>query len=98
MSIRAYFSRLWAGRVTSSDNIKWFAILWVWFAVLVVGELRRWSPQILGFTLLLCFFASGVPFFSRRVGLLRWWMFACVIPAIIAVIVTQCLRSILRPS
>ncbi len=98
MSIRAYVSRLWAGRITSSDNIKWLAILWAWFALIVLAELRHWPLQILAFMLLLCFFASGVPFFRRRVGLLRWWVFACVIPAIVAAIVTQCLRSFFQLS
>ena len=94
MNIRAYFSRLWVGRVTSPDNIRWFAALWAWFVLVVLTELRHWPPQILVFTLIICFFVSGIPFFCRRVGLLRWWVFACVIPAIVAAIVTQCARSL----
>ena len=99
MSIRAYLSRLWVGSATSPDNIGWFAILWAWFVLFVIAELRHWPLQIAGFTLLICFFASGVPFFCRRVGLLRWWVFACLIPAIVAAIVTAyLLRSFLQLS
>jgi len=98
MNNRAYISRLWTGRVTSPDNMRWFAILWAWFTLLVLAELRHWPLQILAFTFLICFFASGIPFFCRRVGLLRWWVFACVVPAVAAAIVTQCLRSFFQLS
>ena len=83
----------WIGRVTAPENIRWFIPIWPWFAAVVWIVLRGSLSGILIVTSFFVFFASGVPFFYRRVGLIRWWVFARAIPAILAAVVTQCFRS-----
>jgi len=98
MNVAAYLQRLWMGRVTAPENIWWFIPIWLWFGAVVWIALRGSSPGILIVTLLFVFFVSGIPFFYRRIGLVRWWVFACAIPAILAAVVTQCFRSFLHLS
>ena len=96
MELRAYFRKLWMGRVTASENIKWFIPIWLWFALVVWVALRKSSSQILFVTFFLVCFASAVPFLCRRVGLFRWWLFGWAFPVIVAIVVTQCFRSFCR--
>ena len=96
MNVAAYLQRLWMGRVTAPENIRWFIPMWLWFGAVVWIALRGASPGILIVTLVFVFFAPGVPFFCRCVGLVRWWLFACAIPAILAAVITECLRSFLH--
>ena len=84
------------GRVTAPENVRWFISIWAWFVLLLWVELHSSSLQILLLTFFFVFFASAVPFFCRRVGLFRWWLFGWLVPVIAAVIVLQCLRLFLH--
>ena len=81
------------GRVTAWQNVRWFLPMWAWFGLVVWISLRNASPTI---ALILFWFvavASGVPFFCRRVGLLRFGIFVWFLPAVCAAIVIQILRT-----
>jgi len=81
------------GRVSAPENIRWFVPVWLWIALAGWIELRHFSPTILFVTFFFVFFASAIPFFCRRVGLIRWWLFGWVIPVIAMAVALQCLRS-----
>jgi hypothetical protein len=82
------------GSVTAPENIRWFIPVWLWMGLLVAVALGKLPYELAFFTFFLVFFASSVPFFCRRVGLLRWWVFACVLPSLVAVGATQCIRML----
>ena len=82
--------------MTARENIRWFIPVWLWMALVVVVALDKLSYEVVFSTFFLVFTASAVPFFCRRVGLFRWWVFARILPAFAAAAVTQCLRSILH--
>jgi len=96
VDFRAYFERLWMGRVTAPENIRWFIPIWAWSGLIVLEKFQNWPSQILSVTFFFVFLASMVPFVCRRIGLVRWWLFGWVLPVIAAVIVVQCLRSFLH--
>ena len=77
------------GSVTAPENIRWFVPVWLWFAFLIWTELRKASPTLLLVTFFVVGFASMVPFFCRRVGLLRFGVFVWLVPGFV-------LRSSLR--
>ena len=93
MDLTAYFQRLWRGRVTARENIGFFIPIWLWFAYLVWIEAQRLGENVLYITFLVVVIVSMVPFFLRRVGLIRWWLFGFVLPATVAAVAVQCLRS-----
>ena len=82
----------------SPNSLRWIVIMWFWCALGVAVELRHWPLWLLQATQLPCFFASAVPFFRARVGLLRWGLFALWISVVIMCIVIQWLRSIFQLS
>ena len=84
------------GSITTPENILWFVPMWLWFAFLIWTELRKASPTLLLITFFVVGFASMVPFFCRRVGLLRFGVFVWLVPSICAAVVTQLLRSALH--
>jgi succinate-acetate transporter protein len=86
------------GSVTAPENIRWFLPVWGWFALAVWVGLRKSSPQVLFVTFLFVFFASAVPFFCRRVGMLRLGLFGWLLPAICATVVTQLFRTLFHLS
>jgi hypothetical protein len=86
------------GSVTARENIRWFIPVWLWMVLVVAVVLGKLPYEALFFTFFFVFLASMVPFFCRRVGLFRWWVFACVLPALAAAAITQCLRSIFHLS
>ena len=94
MNITAYLRTLWMGSVTAPENVGWFIPAWLWSIFLFWAAVRRSSPQILFATFFVVFFVSSVPFFCRRVGLLRWWLFAYALPTVLAVVATQCIRIV----
>ena len=98
MDSPAYFRRLWMGSVTAPENIRWFFPVWGWFALAVWVELRKASPQFLFVTFFFVFFASAVPFFCRRVGMLRLGLFGWFLPAICATVVIQLFRTFFHVS
>ena len=86
------------GSVTAPENIRWFVPMWAWFAFLIWTELRKTSPTLLLVTFFFVGFASLVPFFCGRVGLLRHGAFVWLLPASCAVVVTQILRTVFHLS
>ncbi len=86
------------GSVTTRENIRWFFPLWAWFGLVVWIELRKSSPQILFVLFFFVAITSAVPFFCRRIGLLRLGFFGWLLPAIFAAIVTQILRTVFHLS
>jgi hypothetical protein len=86
------------GSVTARENIRWFVPLWVWFGLLIWVELRRSSPAILFVLFFLAAVASAVPFFCRRIGLLRLGFFGWFLPAMFVAIVIQILRTVFHLS
>ena len=98
VDLRSYFRRLWMGKVTALENICWFIPIWIWFGFLVWIELRKSSPAILFVLFFFAAVASAVPFFCRRIGLLRLGFFGWLLPAIIAAVVTQILRTVFHLS
>ncbi len=81
------------GRVTAPENIPWFLPLWAWLALVVWISLHNSSPAIVFVLFWFVAIASSVPFFRRRVGLLRFGIFVWLLPAVCAAIVTQILRT-----
>ena len=86
------------GSITAPENIPWFVSMWAWFGLLIWTELRKTSFTVLLATFFIVGFASMVPFFCRRVGLLRFGLFVWLVPAICAALVTQLLRTVLHLS
>ena len=84
------------GNVTARKNVKWFIPVWLWFVSVVWIELQKLSLTILFITFFPVTLASMVPFFCRRIGLIRWWVFGWLFPVFLAVVVLQCLRSFIR--
>lgn len=94
MNLKAYFQRLWQGRVRARENIAFFIPVWLWFVFVVYIELRRLDEHVLIVTFFPAFIVSSIPFFLGRVGLMRWWVFAAVVPATAAAVSIQLLRSV----
>ena len=86
------------GSVTAPENIRWFLPVWAWFAFLVWVALRKSAAQVLFVTFFFVFFASAVPFFCRRIGLLRLGLFGWLVPAVCAAVVTQIFRTVFHLS
>lgn len=82
--------------MTAPENIGWFVPFWLWMGLVVWGELAGLPFGVLLFTFFIVFFASLIPLFYRRVGLFRWWVFTCAVPALVAAVVIQGLRSLLH--
>ena len=87
-----FLKKIWAGKVTAAQNIVFFLPAWGWFVLVVVTGLKSSPPQILFATFFAVFVLSAVPFLFRRVGLLRWWTFALLLPAAISVVALQLLK------
>jgi hypothetical protein len=98
VSVSEYLQRLWMGSVTARENIRWFIPIWLWMGLVVCVELAKLPFEVLFYTFFFVFFASMIPFFCRRVGLFRWWVFGCVLPVSAAAAVTQCLRLLFHIS
>jgi hypothetical protein len=64
---------LWHGRVTAVENIVFFIPFWLWLGCVVYIALRRLPEEVLHFTFFPVALASTLPFFFRRIGLLRFW-------------------------
>ena len=94
MDFQAYHRRLWIGSVTAPETIRWFVPMWAWFAFLIWSALRKESPTVLFVAFWVVALASMVPFFCRRVGLLRFGVFVWVVPAVCAAVVTPLLRMV----
>ena len=92
MDLKAYSHRLWQGRVAARENVKFFVPIWLFFAFAIYVELRRLDERVLLFMFFPVFIISSIPFFLRRVGLMRWWIFGGVLPAMTAAIILQVLR------
>jgi succinate-acetate transporter protein len=86
------------GSVTAPQNIRWFVPVWVWFAFAVWVALRKSSPQLLFITFFVVFFASTVPFFCGRVGLVRQGVFGWLLPGLCATALIQIIRSVFHVS
>ena len=96
VDMRTYFRRLWRGKVTAPENVRWFIPVWLWFGLVVWTELQKLPENILFITLFPVTFLSWVPFFCGRIGLTRWWVFGWVFPVMVAFVVLQCLRWMLH--
>lgn len=90
--VRSYFKRLWTGKLTSVENIGFFLPVWLWFTSIVLVETLRLSPEPLFVAFLIVFPLSTVPFFRRRVGLLRLGIYGWLVPAAIITFVLSLLR------
>jgi hypothetical protein len=93
MELKGHFQRLWRGRVTARGNVGFLIPIWLWFVYLVWIETRRSGEEFLCVTFLPALIASMIPFFLRRLGLVRWWVLAAAIPATAAAVVVQLLRN-----
>ena len=96
VDIHAYFRRLWRGRITEPENVRWFVPVWLWFGLVVWVELQKLPENILFITFFPVIFLSWVPVFCGRVGLTRWWVFGWVVPVMVSLVVIECLRWMLH--
>jgi hypothetical protein len=98
VDLNLYLRRLWTGSVTAPQNVRWFVPLWAWFGLVVWASLRHASSTVPFITFWLVAIASTIPFFCRRVGLIRLWLFVWVLPRICAALVIQIVRTVFHLS
>jgi hypothetical protein len=63
-----------------------------------VGSVAEVNAASFVYYIFFVFIASTVPFFCRRVGLFRLFVFGRLLPAVYAVVVTQIFRSVFHLS
>src|SRR6267378_101251 len=95
--MRSLLSTSWGGKLTSSANIVFLIPAWAWFASVVLVEVQHLSQNFLLATFFPVFALSMLPFFRRKIGLLRLGIFGWLLPAIATAVVIGVIKSFTYP-